>query len=211
MAIPDLLHEMIHYFKTWPSQTESETEAVAKLVEEMETLGEPGPLSPNRHPVLDDWFAHSVAAPTTPRARRLIDALVSENDHLHWVTGRTHYISQQFSANYSFAQIIGHGTRASSIGLYASQSIAIGFSLQAPGLFYPPHYHAAVEFYGVLSGTARWQRESNPPELKPGGSSIFHETNVIHAMETLEDPLLNIWAWTGDMSGKTMFSSETWL
>lgn len=212
MSIPALLNEMIRYFEAWPSQSEVEAETTGRLLSEMRTLGKPHGLHPNMHPVVAAWFEQSLAlAPKVGPASRLINALAEQVNNLHWVTGRTNYVSQEFSANYSFAQIIGQGTRASSVGLYDSDTIAVGFTLQGPGQFYPPHYHSATEYYGVLSGAARWQREDNQPEIMPAGSTIFHLPDLPHAMQTINEPLLNIFVWTGDMSGATYFSSNTWL
>ena len=61
-------------------------------------------------------------------------------------------------------------TRSSArTALRLRSSLRFGLYVQAPESFYPPHSHAAEEFYYVLSGTARWQKGEEAFSLKPPG------------------------------------------
>ena len=98
-----------------------------------------------------------------------------------------------FAGRSAYNEIVGPD------GLAVSDSLRFGLFLQAPESFYPPHRHAAEEFYYVLSGAARWQKGEEAPSLKPPGSCIRHAPWERHAMETAAQPLLALWVWTGDL------------
>jgi hypothetical protein len=55
----------------------------------------------------------------------------------------------------------------------------------------------AVELYLVLGGTAEWQRGDEPWRRRPPGAFILHPSRIGHAMRTLEEPLLALYAWHG--------------
>jgi dimethylpropiothetin dethiomethylase len=75
----------------------------------------------------------------------------------------------------------------------------VGLFLQGRHTAYPVHRHAAEELYLVLSGTACWQRGSQTPGLLVPGTFIHHASWEAHAMTTVDDPLLAIWCWTGEI------------
>src|SRR5258708_24952865 len=99
----------------------------------------------------------------------------------------------------SFAERSGYNEIVGPDGFAASESLRFGLYVQAPESFYPPHSHAAEEFYYVLSGTARWQKGEEAFSLKLPGSCIRHAPWQRHAMETAAEPLLALWVWTGDL------------
>ncbi len=98
-----------------------------------------------------------------------------------------------FSQSYAHANIVG-GT-----GPVPSRDMFGGFILMAPQTFYPTHNHTAVELYLVLGGTAEWRRGDEPWVLRPPGAFILHRSQIGHAMHTLDEPLLALYAWHGDL------------
>ena len=56
-----------------------------------------------------------------------------------------------------------------------------------------------VPRYVVLSGDSLWRHGDEGFQARPGGSYVFHPSQQHHAMQTLEEPLLALWAWTGDI------------
>ncbi len=98
----------------------------------------------------------------------------------------------EFSGN-AHADIIGDP------GPVPSQIMFCGFILMAPQTFYPTHNHTAVELYLVLGGTAEWQRGTEPWTRRPPGAFILHRSEIGHAMRSLEEPLLALYAWHGDL------------
>jgi quercetin dioxygenase-like cupin family protein len=82
------------------------------------------------------------------------------------------------------------------IAPFRSTRVCLGLTAIGPHLRYPLHYHPAVETYLVLSGTAAWTAEERTRHLPPG-TLILHPANLVHAMETADEPLLAAYAWSG--------------
>ena len=84
------------------------------------------------------------------------------------------------------------------IAPFKSKKVCIGLTAIGAGLLYPAHYHPAVETYLVLSGTARWTADGIT-QARPPGTLILHPSNILHAMEATDIPLLAAYAWTGEV------------
>lgn len=102
-----------------------------------------------------------------------------------------------FAARSAYVEILGPE------GLARRGDLRFGLYVQTPESLYPPHNHAAEELYYVLCGTARWQKADGEFRAKPPGSLIRHAPWERHAMQTAGQPLLAMWAWTGDLSVST--------
>lgn len=87
---------------------------------------------------------------------------------------------------------------------WRSNSVCLGLLLLAPGLFYPPHRHRAVEVYTLLVGETTWTVGSATRRLRPG-DIVLHRSGEAHAMRAGADPLLAIYTWTGDVE-----TASTW-
>jgi hypothetical protein len=74
----------------------------------------------------------------------------------------------------------------------ASDEVCLGVTLIAPHTLYPLHRHNAVETYFVLSGTATWTAAGRS-QTQPPGSFILHPSNIVHAMQTWDEPLLAVY------------------
>ena len=122
----------------------------------------------------------------------LAPALRASAPEIPWIIGGDR-MPASFAGRSAYNEIVGPD------GFAASDSLRFGLFVQAPESFYPPHNHAAEEFYYVLSGTARWQKGEEALSLKPPGSCIRHAPWQRHAMETTAEPLLALWVWTGDL------------
>ena len=89
---------------------------------------------------------------------------------------------------------------------YLSDKLLVGLTWLAPGTQYPPHAHHAQEVYHVLIGSAAWGPTKDILEEKKPGTYIFHPSAMPHAIHVpKEDPLLAIYAWTGQIGGKFWF------
>ena len=66
---------------------------------------------------------------------------------------------------------------------------------------YRDHAHPAPELYWILSGPSEWKRGEDGFMIRQAGETIGHEAGVVQATRTLEQPLLALWAWTGDADG----------
>lgn len=107
----------------------------------------------------------------------------------HWY--RVDHKLPDFSQNYAHAEIVGPP------GPVPCQDMRCGFILMAPHTLYPSHAHSAVELYLVLGGTAEWQRGDEPWLRRPPGAFILHPSRIGHAMRTLDEPMLALFAWHG--------------
>lgn len=98
---------------------------------------------------------------------------------------------------------------AGSYGRFASDTMATGLFLLAPGIRYPLHTHSAGEVYYCLSGQLRLQHgiEGNPFDLERGEHSIT-PPHRLHALETCAAPVLLAYVWTGDLSGANWWWSR---
>jgi mannose-6-phosphate isomerase-like protein (cupin superfamily) len=93
--------------------------------------------------------------------------------------------------NMAFAEIIGPEAP------YKSARVCLGLTLIGPETFYPPHTHPAIELYYVVSGTATWIANGVPSRNSPG-DFILHPSQVVHAMQTRQEPLLAVYSWSGE-------------
>ena len=92
----------------------------------------------------------------------------------------------------AFAELIG--PRAP----LAAPDCRAGFTLMAPGTFYPLHAHPAIELYLVISGHAEWTTPE-AERIVPPGEFVLHRSNQPHAMRTFAEPLLALYGWSGDL------------
>ena len=202
-----LLRAMIRYFEQWVTTSGLGSETLELVVDAMNGLGDAVEIRPNAAPVTRNWLAHALQQSDTA----LIAELAKTHHQLHWKSAPLDYVDVAFSSGFAFTQLFGQAHDVPDGVPFLSDKIAGGFSLQAPNLFYPPHYHKSAEFYGVLTGTAHWQLDQAAPQAQPPGSYIFHDNNIPHAMKSNSEPSLCVWAWYGDLDAPTAFSSREWL
>ena len=92
---------------------------------------------------------------------------------------------------------------------FLSDKLLVGLTWLAPGTQYPPHAHHAQEVYHILIGSAAWGPTKDTLEQKKPGSFIFHPSAMPHTIHVPEsEPLLAIYAWTGQISGKFWFGDS---
>lgn len=206
-----LLQESIRFYEQWQKATPLGEAYVRPLITELKLLKTAKKIRPFMPPVVEQWLGHTLEMTTHPSCQSLIEVLKELATELKWVPSPENYISPEFAKGFAYTQLVGHAHRKVESALYESNKVALGFSIQAPGYFYPPHYHKAVEFYTPLTGTAVWQLGANEPKPQPPGAHIFHDSDVPHAMETTEEPLLTIWAWIGDLKSPTVVPQREWL
>lgn len=207
----DLLVAMVAYFEDWLDVSDTGKGDLDGVVAEMKSLTVERPIGAQQLPVVDEWLIAATQNESAPHCEPLMAALADTYQSLRWVTVPDDYMGVAFARNFAYTQLIGSPIDDDLGTVYGSGKIAAGFSLQAPDLFYPPHFHSAVEFCGILSGLAQWQSYYNPPVFHPPGAHLFHPTEVAHAMQTLDEPLLAVWAWTGEMGAPVKIDVDGWL
>ena len=158
------------------------------------------PITPRSAPVIERWLNSALAGSGHEPLDELSRRIVAAKDLLAWRTLTPDYVGQQMVAEYAYTMLVGPEDANELPSLYHSNEISAGITLQGPDVFYPSHWHPAVEFYGVLSGDdGEWQLGDGPFVKQPAGTLIYHESNMPHAMRTNKRPLLTVYAWTGDL------------
>lgn len=158
-------------------------------------------------PLLTDRFIKIFESATTNKqsSNIVIDKMIAEltriNENIHWYPNSIFkdQCDAEDSENYC-ANIIGLERESQNNPfLFKNDKVLVGLFLLGPNKFYPEHLHPACELWVILSGSARWKRGDELWKVKKPGDYFFHKSNESHAMETLDEPLLAIWAWTGDL------------
>ena len=104
-----------------------------------------------------------------------------------------------FLAGYGWSEFIGLR------GPVASDRIACGVLLLAPGITYPAHAHQAEEIYLPISGVAEWQHGDGRFAKVAVGQAIHHAPWVPHAMKVGAEPLAALYLWRGgDLAAKSV-------
>lgn len=206
-----LLLKIIQFFEGWIATNQSGAATAQSVLAEIKSCTIQQKIHPSKSPSIQKWFQQCQTQKAPQSCKKITASLSQTFDQLAWHHSPEDYMGADFAARFAFTQIIGPWDIDGIPPIYKNEKIAAGFSIQAPNLFYPPHFHKAQEFYGVLSGTARWQLGHAPPAPQPPGSYIFHDIDVPHAMETADEPLLCIWAWTGDLHSPIEVPSHSWL
>lgn len=92
--------------------------------------------------------------------------------------------------------------------LFHCEDVLVGLFLLGPHNLYPEHKHPAAEMWVVLSGKAKWKRGHEKWVTREPGEYFIHTPNESHAMQTFDEPLLAIWAWTGDLEQWAKWSDD---
>ena len=99
-----------------------------------------------------------------------------------------------FLDNYAILRLVGpHGP-------LVCEDMTVALTLQGPNTLYPPHAHKQEEVYGVLAGTASWQRGAEPWITRQPEAIFLHTSGVRHATRTAGEPLLSLACWTHDVT-----------
>jgi len=124
-----------------------------------------------------------------PALRRLATAFARIEPRLTW--RRREVIHASASAN--CAEGHANAMIAGPNGLEPRADAWLGVSLLAPHVRYPDHGHPPEETYLVLSEGEF--SHGGSPWFSPGvGGSFYNEPHIVHAMRSLDRPLLAFWA-----------------
>ena len=121
----------------------------------------------------------------------LADAFAVIEPQLNWkVRSGAEAHGEQFLNGHANATIIGPE------GLEVRPDLRFGVSLMAPRMQYPDHRHPPEEIYVVLSD-GQWRQASNSWHEPGIGGLVYNPPNIVHAMRSMELPLLALWfLWT---------------
>jgi len=151
-------------------------------------------------PASERYLAPSLAAGATGPAAGLAAAVGRASGSLHWYYGYKPVEGQPDLPNkIAFCEFVGPKAPVH------SDTMRLGLTLIGPGTHYPAHAHPAVELYYVIAGTARWITPTTDA-LQPPGAYILHRASEPHAMETQAEPLLSLYAWSGEILAPSVYT-----
>lgn len=188
------------------------TDGVARGVEGAELLdgvirnidwsGPFSPQTPLMQPVVTAHLAEACALAGNGALGDFARALSDVGDQLHWRDIYQRYAGEPdmdaLRANYACTRFCGIG------GMVENDTALITVTLQGPRTLYPSHVHKAPEVYVVAAGEAEWQRGDGAWKRKPPGSYFMHPSGVRHATRTLDQPLLCVAVWLGDLDSQVV-------
>ena len=130
--------------------------------------------------------------------RQLAQALLQAAPHLHWASPYDEYDGgesiEPLRSGYICTLFIGPQPFRRYRNAFRHESLLVAFSLQSPGVYYPPHSHLAQEIYHVIAGRSDWQY-GEEWSARNSGDWIFHPSEINHAMRTHDEPLLAMATW----------------
>jgi hypothetical protein len=175
-----------------PPIAEELEKALALLAEVDFTRASEEHLRASAHPVIQQ-LRQSELGSVDPATQAIFQAFLPWLDALPW---RYSYAPRpdapDIGNRMAWAELVGP------IAPFSSRKVCLGLTALGPRLLYPLHTHPAVESYLVISGTSAWTAAGQTRKCPPG-TLILHPSNIVHAMETDDEPLLAAYAWTGDV------------
>ena len=127
----------------------------------------------------------------------LISLLLHCSDLLTWREAGFGKLPEEFSKRIFASEIIGPK------GIIDNPSMRVGLLFQLDHVAYPKHWHSAEELYLVLLGEAQWSVDDDSSEVRSPENFVHHKSNQPHSMTTIDEPLLAMWGWTGDIDGQS--------
>ena len=141
------------------------------------------------------------ALPTSDRMRPLRDALIAASDTGVW---RETYMDSDFGptlhASFGCFETLGVQTP---LGTAQMRSFVI---YQKPGFYYPMHHHPAEELYLVVAGEGEFHQEGQESRRLGPGNTVYHASNVPHALTTHDQPIMAYVLWRGDLGTKPIWT-----
>ncbi len=186
------------------SATECEAApAYAKLRDGIDWGAALRPTVPSTRPVVERCFEAAGAGLGDGPLAALGRAALANADRLEWISIYQAYEDDPtlagFLDNYAIVRLAGPR------GPLVCENMTAALTLQGPNTFYPPHAHKQEEVYGVLAGSATWQRGAEPWVTREPGEIFLHPGGVRHATRTAGEPLLSLACWTGDVTLPIVF------
>ena len=89
-------------------------------------------------------------------------------------------------------------------GVFKAREVASGLFLLAPGVYYPPHTHAAREVYHCLAGEIEITHKLDKPSFTlEANQSSETPSGRLHSLRTGNQPVLLAYIWSGELIAPT--------
>ncbi len=157
--------------------------------------------------------AHLHVALAAAQASPLRDIVTTIARVAHTATWlqNTNYIarppSPSFLGNYGYVEWVGPETTQGRA--FCSTVIRVGVLMLGPATEYPEHHHPAEEVYHVIAGHALWSKGGASWCQQPPGTAIHHAPHTPHATKTLDEPLLALYCWAGDINAAACLTAHS--
>ncbi len=125
----------------------------------------------------------------------LVEAAAALAGHFQWRGGGDHGFGDRLRGDLAYVELAGP------TGLAPCETLRLGLFLLGPKAFYPNHSHAADELYYVIGGRGEWQTDGGAFIEHGPGALIEVPSFTPHALRTGAEPVLTVYAWTGDVGG----------
>lgn len=194
---------------TAPDHDASALSALQTLVA---SLGDARPVEPTQQPPAVRYLHRAITA-APPQTQSLASTLADIADLVQWNLAYTDLIGHDpditaMADGYAFALLAGPTNDLFSAAPYETDGMILGWVIQGPNINYPPHHHAPVEIYGVISGEATWLRDSTETTRQPG-EVFVHDAWMAHATTTAAQPTLSWVAWTDGSDEHPLLLSQS--
>ena len=135
-----------------------------------------------------------------------IEVLQRVGDVAHWrFTYKDTDIGDDFLDRFGCYCLIGPEAPWTSASMFA-------FLVYMPrGLWYPWHHHPAEEIYVVLGGSGDFHRKGETVARLGPGEASFHASNLPHALETTDAPVLALVYWRNHFDISPVLTPEEML
>ncbi len=180
------------------------SDGLREIAHAIDALDAPRPCEAEDLAVVRAHLGRSLSLASDPVARQLADAMQANAAAIPWRASRSYAGDPRiadFLRSYAVAPIVGP-ERYGSRWPFHSDRVMFGMTLQAPDLHYQAHAHTAVEIYYVIGGTVDWQQGDGLWRRLAPGDFVLHQSEEPHAMRTLGDPLLALFAWVSDLDSE---------
>jgi mannose-6-phosphate isomerase-like protein (cupin superfamily) len=177
--------------------------AYARLLDGIDWSAALHSTTPSTQPVVERWFETAGTGLRNGPMAVLGRAVLANADRLEWISIYEAYEDDptlaEFLDSYAIIRLV------SPHGPLQCENMTVALTLQGPNTFYPPHAHKQEEVYGVLAGTATWQRGAEPWVTRAPEAIFLHPGGVRHATRTAGEPLLSLACWTRDVTLPIVF------
>ncbi len=126
----------------------------------------------------------------------LVEAAAALAGRFQWRGGGDHGFGDRLRGDLAYVEFAGP------TGLAPCETLHLGLFLLGPKTFYPNHSHAADELYYVIAGRGEWQTDGGPFVEHGPGALIEMPSFTPHALRTGAQPVLMVYAWTGNVGGE---------
>ena len=143
----------------------------------------------------NDADLHSDALPT------LRDAFQAAGPLARWrETYKGEGEGQDFLDKIACYEVLGRDTP---FGTDQMRSFVIYFPA---GVHYPWHHHPAEELYVVVAGSGEFAVSGEGRKTLYAGDTIYHGSNIPHALTTHDQPIMAYVLWRGDLLTKPVLT-----